>query len=362
MGEVHDGLCGTHQSAHKMKWMLRRAGFYWLTMINDCFRYYKGCKACQEFGDIQLVPASMLNPIIKPWPFRGWVLDFVGMIHPASSKGHRFVLVATNYFTKWSEAVPLRNMTHKEVIKFIFEHIVHRFGILQTLTTDQGTSFMSKEVKQLAESHGIKMLSSSPYNAQANGQAKSTKVLIKLIKKKVEDHPRRWHEVLSEALWAHRISRHGATKVTPFELVYGQEAVLAIEVNLAALRFAHQNDLSAKDYHDLMMDNVDEVADKCLVDLQAIKKEKLRVAKTYNKKVQLKELQVRDLVWKTILPIGSRSRKFGKWSPNWEGPLWIAMIIPGNSYLVESMEGSMLPHAISGKYVKKFHPSVWQSA
>ena len=38
MGEVHDGLCGTHQSAHKMKWMLRRAGFYWPTMINDCFR------------------------------------------------------------------------------------------------------------------------------------------------------------------------------------------------------------------------------------------------------------------------------------------------------------------------------------
>jgi hypothetical protein len=136
--------------------------------------------------------------------------------------------------------------------------------------------------------------------------------LIKLIKKKVEDHPRWWHEVLSEALWAHRISRHGATKVTPFELVYGQEAVLPIEVNLAALRFARQNDLSAKDYHDLMMDNFDEVADKRLVALQAIEKEKLRVAKTYNKKVWIKEFQVGDLVWKTILPIGSRNRKFGK--------------------------------------------------
>ena len=192
MGEVHDGLCGTHQSAHKMKWMLRRAGFYWPTMINDCFRYYKGCEACQKFGDIQLVPASPLNPIIKPWPFRGWALDFVGMIHPPSSKGHRFVLVATDYFTKWSEAVPLRNMTHKEVIQFITEHIIHRFGIPQTLTTDQGTSFMAKEVKQFAELLGIKMLSSSPYYAQANGQAESSnKILIKLIKKKVQDHPRR---------------------------------------------------------------------------------------------------------------------------------------------------------------------------
>jgi hypothetical protein len=52
------------------------------------------------------------------------------------------VLVATDYFTKWTEAVALKNMTHKEVIEFITEHIIHRFGIPQTLTTDQGTSFM----------------------------------------------------------------------------------------------------------------------------------------------------------------------------------------------------------------------------
>jgi hypothetical protein len=47
------------------------------------------------------------------------------------------------------------------------------------------------------------------------------KALLKIITKKIDDHPRRWHEVLSEALWAHKTSRHGATKVMPFELVYG---------------------------------------------------------------------------------------------------------------------------------------------
>ena len=78
------------------------------------------------------------------------------------------------------------------------------------------------------------------------------------MKKKIEENPRRWHEVLSEALWAHRISRHGATKVTPFELVYGQEAILSVEVNLDAYRLAKQNDLTAVDYYDLMMDNIDE--------------------------------------------------------------------------------------------------------
>jgi hypothetical protein len=50
----------------------------------------------------------MLHPIIKPCPFRGWGLDFVGEIHPSSSKGHQFVLDATNYFTKWTKAVLLK--------------------------------------------------------------------------------------------------------------------------------------------------------------------------------------------------------------------------------------------------------------
>ena len=100
MGEVLEGICGTHQSAPKMKWLLRRASFYWLSMISDYFKYYKGCEECQRFGDLQLVPAASLHPIIKPWSFRGWGLVFIGQINPPSSKGHRFVLVATDYFTK----------------------------------------------------------------------------------------------------------------------------------------------------------------------------------------------------------------------------------------------------------------------
>ena len=99
--EVHEGARGTHQSAHKMKWLIRWSGYYWPTMLEDCFKYYKGCQACQRFGKIQMVPASVMNPIIKPWPFRGWAMDMIGQINPSSSKGHQWVLAATDYFTKW---------------------------------------------------------------------------------------------------------------------------------------------------------------------------------------------------------------------------------------------------------------------
>jgi transposase InsO family protein len=101
---------------------------------------------------------------------------------------------------------------------------------------DHGSSFMSHQVREFTESHKIKLLSSSPYYAQANGQAESSnKTLIKLIKKKIEENPKRWHEVLSEALYAHRISKHSVTKVTSFELVYGQAVILPVEVNLDIL-------------------------------------------------------------------------------------------------------------------------------
>ena len=86
--------------------------------------------------------------------------------------------------------------------------------------------------------------------------------------------------------------------------MYGQEAILPIEVNLDAYRLAKQNDLSAVDYYNSMMDNIDEVTDKRMKALKEIEKDKLRVARAYNKNVKDKSFQVGDLVWKTILSLG----------------------------------------------------------
>jgi len=68
------------------------------------------------------------------------------------------------------------------------------------------------------------------------------------------------------------------------------------------------------------MDNIDEVTDARLLALKEIKKDKLAVAKAYNKKVKAKTFQFGDLVWMTVLPLKMKDRKFGKWSPSWEGP------------------------------------------
>jgi hypothetical protein len=79
------------------------------------------------------------------------------------------VLLATDYFTKWVEAIPLKKVTSENMVEFVKEHIIYRFGIHQTITIDPETQFTFSEFRNFAESMGIKLLNSSPYYAQANG-------------------------------------------------------------------------------------------------------------------------------------------------------------------------------------------------
>jgi hypothetical protein len=121
-----------------------------------------------------------------------------------------------------------------------FSHIQNLKFWDVTLTTDQGPSFVPHHFKEFAASLVIKLLSSSQYYAQANGQAEViNKILIGLVKKKIDEKPRHWNEVLSEALWTYRFAKRGDIKVMPFELVYGQEVVLPVEINLQTYRVAH---------------------------------------------------------------------------------------------------------------------------
>jgi hypothetical protein len=164
---------------------------------------------------------------------------------------------------------------------------------------------------------------------------------------------------LSEVLWAYRVSKHGAINATPLELVYGQEAVLPVEVNLGTIRITQQDALTIDEYGGFMMDNIDVLIEIHLRALWAIEKEKLKVARAYNKRVREKTFQVGDMVWKTILPVGPRDNRFGKWSLSWEGPYKITRVVLGNAYFVKTLEGRELPKALNGKYLKRHFLSVW---
>jgi hypothetical protein len=135
-----------------------------------------------------------------------------------------------------------------------------------------------------------------------------------------------------------------------------------MEISLNTIRFARQNDITVGDYHDLMMDNIDEVTNKRMVALREITKDKVIVTKIYNKKVKAKSFQVGDLVWKTVLSLRSMGQKFVKWSPSWEVLYRVTQVISGNVYMLRTLQGDEVPKTLNGCFLKRYHPSVWQDA
>ena len=98
-----------------------------------------------------------------------------------------------------------------------------------------------------SKDYGIQLIRSTQFYAQANGQVKaSNKVLISIQEKMLEDNHRDWHINLYETLYAHRTSKRGSTRVSPYTLTYRQDAVLPMEVEVHSLRVSRQNGLNLK--------------------------------------------------------------------------------------------------------------------
>ncbi|XP_004308579.1 PREDICTED: uncharacterized protein LOC101295281 [Fragaria vesca subsp. vesca] len=234
--EVHCGVCGLHQAGPKMRWLIRSHGYYWLTILKDCIAFAKGCQDFQAHGPVQHIPNISLQPIIKPWPGRGWAIDFVGIIHPHSSEQHKFIIVATDFFTKWVEAEPLK---------------------LPSPT--RGAAFVADSVIKYLNDYDIKLLHSTPYYAQSNGQVEaSNKVILGILRKMLELNPRVWHKELYHTLWAYCTSKRGPTDTTPYALMYGHDAVLPIEINIASLHVQEQYQLLGEDYVQAMWQELED--------------------------------------------------------------------------------------------------------
>ncbi|PKU59564.1 hypothetical protein MA16_Dca028568 [Dendrobium catenatum] len=252
LSEVHEGLCGAHQSGPKMKIKIKRMGYYWPRMILDCIDHAKKCHQCQVHGDIMHRPPNPLHPTVASWPFESWGTDIIGPIEPPSSLGHRFILAATDYFSKWAEAIPLREVKLDNVMKFFRDNIVYHFGVPRQIISDNGTAFKSIKIYRFIEHHMLDWSYSSIYNPRANGLAEAfNKTLVKLLKKILSKNKREWHDKLTEALWVYRTTYKTATQATPYSLVFEIEAILPLEVELSSLRIAIQYEL-AKEENDIL--------------------------------------------------------------------------------------------------------------
>jgi hypothetical protein len=108
-----------------------------------------------------------------------------------------------------------------------------------------------------------------------------------------------------------------------------------------------------------MNDNIKDLTELRLWSLEKIRENKAKVARAYNKKVNLKEFQVEDLVWEAVLPSGTMDTTYRKWSLNWHGPYRIDQVLPENAYMLEELDDVKFPVAVNGQHLKKYFPSMW---
>jgi len=170
-------------------------------------------------------PSLPLQPVNIEQPFEQWGLDIIGEIVPHSYKKHNYILVATDYFTKWVEAIPLKVVNYEITINFIDQNIITRFGLPFALMFENEFDFFRNAITKFALKRGFQLNFFANYYPQGNGLAESTnKNLIRITKRTIDQNQKNWHNGL--VLWADIITYKTSLGTSPYHLVYGKEVIL----------------------------------------------------------------------------------------------------------------------------------------
>ena len=156
-------------------------------MQNEAQEHVKKCDQCQRFAPNIHKPGGVLNPLSSPWSFAHWGLNIVGPF-PKAASNKRYLLIDTDYFTKWVEAEPLANIRDVDAKKFIWKNIVTWFKVLHSFISDNGLQFDSKSFRRYCYELGITNKYSTPTYPQGNGQVETiNKVIVNGIKKSLDE-------------------------------------------------------------------------------------------------------------------------------------------------------------------------------
>eukprot|EP00253_Pinus_taeda_P007321 PITA_07321 len=181
------------------------AGYFWPSIFKDYILAICSCHEFQIYQPKMRAPPTPLHPVVTVDPFAKWCIDYM-TCNPRSAAGHGYIIVAIDYFTKWAEVMPTLSEDGHTTARFLFNHVISRFGVPQAIVTDHGKHFCNHMMTELTTQLGLRNDSLTPYYHQANDQV----------------------EVVNK----------DATGFTPFQLVYGLEATLPIKCEIPSLKLA----------------------------------------------------------------------------------------------------------------------------
>ena len=331
--------------------------YYWNQMYDDIKEYIKTCDTCQRFGKPER--NEILHSIEVGQPFERIGIDIVGPLPETTSK-NKYIVVATEYLTKWPEAKALDKANAENVAEFIYEYIICRHGTPKTLLTDQGSHFRNKLVEELCSKFEIKHRFSSPYHPQTNGLTERfNKILCDILKRTSRFNVFEWDKNIPSALFAYRTTKHSTTKFTPFYLNYGRKPILPNEVDEE-----NQSEINEIDLENTIVQRMFELEETLSQDLQKarnfIKISQQKSQGRHNLKIKKKiEFKEGD---KVLLYDSKQDKQWsGKLDTKWKGPFLIEKRLSKGSYILNNQFGKQIREPIHSDRLKMYKDkTLWE--
>src|SRR5436190_19747975 len=317
--------------------------FWWKGMYKDITEYIRRCDSCQRRGNKG--GKSYLNPIKVGKTFERIGIDFVGPLD-RTEKGNRYILVVTDYLTKWPEAKAMKEATAENVVQFIYKRIICQHRCPKIILSDRRTHFRNKLVDGLCEKFEIKHKLSSPYHPQTNGLVERFNKTLCESLAKVSRKEDEWDEHIESVLFAYRTTRHNTTKKTPFFMVYGREAILPIEEFKDGENFG--KDAIIERTYDLI-----NLVDERIKALENIERSQEQQKNRHDNKIK-KEIRF-EIGDKILLKDAAKEKQWsGKLRSKWNAPYYIHEIIGKGAYKLRTLEGKVLKTSHNIKHIKKY--------
>ncbi|MCO5597162.1 hypothetical protein L7F22_051238 [Adiantum nelumboides] len=237
---------------------------------------------------------------------------------PITGRGRNYILTAVDYLSRWAEAKAVRQITAKDVAKFVYEEICNKFGVPLELLLDQGPGFRAELLDFLCEKMKITRRFTNPYYPQCNGlNERFNGELVQILSKVREHQGKNWDLELPSVLWAYRTAVKTGIGFTPFHLVYGKEALLPVEVEIPAIKMLEKVLGQSGDAFKQQLLHLQEVQLNRLNALQHYEKMQDKALGKISKKIKDKGIEKGDLVLRYNSKLDKTFQK--KFQVKWKG-------------------------------------------
>lgn len=221
LGNCHSSPIGGHFGFHKTMTRIKQS-FLWPRMRQTIKEFLQQCDVCQRNKNDSMKPAGLLQPL--PIPMRVWTdisMDFIEGLPP--SNGFTVIMVIVDRLTKYGHFVPMKHpFTALTVAKSFITNVVRLHGMPKSIVSDRDKIFISHFWQTLFKLQGTQLCMSSSYHPQTDGQTEVVnRTLEQYLRCFVDGQPRKWAEWIPWAEFSYNTSIHSATKISPFEAVYG---------------------------------------------------------------------------------------------------------------------------------------------